>query len=106
MPAPLFSASQPPFFALKDKRFCTASFSFGHLYGAQYFCWPALWRVASRRRVDSVSVAPSPCVRHPARGISRWSSTKHRAKVLLSRGEHGERHQWQEANLLSRGESG
>ena len=31
MPAPLLSASQPPFFALKDNRFCTASFSFGHL---------------------------------------------------------------------------
>ena len=31
MPAPELSASQPPFFALKDRRFCTASFSFGHL---------------------------------------------------------------------------
>ena len=43
--------------------------------------------------------------RHPA-----LSSTKHIAKVLLSRGERSDRDQWQEAYhckvLLSRGERG
>ena len=104
MPAPLLSASQPPFFALKDNRFCTASFSFGHLYGAQYFCWPAWWRVASTAFATILyahALMKASRARHPA-----LSCTKHVCKIVLSRGVRGERDQWQEATHCSKSNDG
>ena len=104
MPAPLLSASQPPFLALKDRRFCTASFSFGHLLGAQYFCWPAWLRVASMAFATILyahALMKASRARHPALSI-----TKHGAEVLLSRGERGDRDQSQEASHWSIGRCG